>query len=126
MILLDTQIAVWLYEGPVSRIPVRVRRRLEREQLALSPISHLELGYLHEIRRIAAPPEAILDELRTRLELVLADISVAAVCTAALPLTWTRDPFDRLLAAHCIASQLPLVTTDETMRRNLPLAWWAD
>ena len=126
MILLDTHVVIWLYEGVTNRIPAIVRRRLDSEQPGLSPITHLELGYAHEIGRIAAPANAIVEELRIRFDLVLADISAMALCSAALPLTWTRDPFDRLLAAHSLAHQLTLVTADEQMRRHLPLAWWAD
>jgi hypothetical protein len=44
----------------------------------------------------------VTDELSARLELIVADVSSATVCNAALALTWTRYPFDRLLAAdHC-------------------------
>lgn len=126
MILFDTHVLIWLYEGPVSRISARVRRRIEGEQLGLSPVSQLELALLHEVGRLHVAPDALVNELGVRLGLVIADISAAALCAAALPLTWTRDPFDRLLAAHCIAAQLVLVTADQAMRRHLPLAWWAD
>jgi PIN domain nuclease of toxin-antitoxin system len=30
----------------------------------------------------------------------------------ALPLDWTRDPFDRLLVAHSRARRVPLCTVD--------------
>jgi PIN domain nuclease of toxin-antitoxin system len=126
MILLDTHLLVWLYAGLVSRIPATVQRRLNREQLALSPFVRLELGYLYEIGRIKAPADAVVDELRARLELVVADVAAASVCEAALAFTWTRDPFDRLLAAHATVSGLTLVTKDESIRRHLPLAWWAE
>lgn len=33
-----------------------------------------------------------------------------------LPLAWTRDPFDRLLAAHSSARRTPLCTLDRRMR----------
>jgi PIN domain nuclease of toxin-antitoxin system len=117
---------IWLYEGPASRLSVRVHRHIESEQLGLSPISQLELGFLHEVGRLRPSPRTLIDELTIRIELAVADISAAALYAAALPLTWARDPFDRLLAAHSLASQLALVTADESMRRNLPLAWWAD
>lgn len=126
MILLDTHVLIWLYDGLLTRIPVAVRRRMDREQLAASPFSQLELGYLLEVGRIRPSAEAVVTELSERLELIIADVSSAAVCRAALALTWTRDPFDRLLAAHATVSNLPLVTKDETIRRHLPLAWWAE
>ena len=126
MILLDTHLLVWLYGGLLDRIPAPVQARLNREQLALSPFVQLELGYLYEVGRVRAPAQRVVDELTARLELVVADVSAATVCGAALDLTWTRDPFDRLLAAHATATGLALVTKDATLRQHLALAWWAD
>jgi PIN domain nuclease of toxin-antitoxin system len=117
---------MWLYDAPLSRIPVAVQRRLDKEQLGLSPISQLELGLLHEVGRIRPSAAAVLDELGARLGHVIADVSSAAVCREAIGLTWTRDPFDRLLAAHATVSNIPLVTKDETIRRHLQLSWWAE
>jgi PIN domain nuclease of toxin-antitoxin system len=126
VILLDTHVLVWLYAGLLSRIPAPVQRRLNREQLALSPFAQLELGYLYEIGRVTSPAQTVIDDLTARLELVVADVAAASVCSAAIDLTWTRDPFDRLLAAHATVSGLPLVTRDETIRQHLPLAWWEE
>jgi len=126
VILLDTHVLIWLYDGLLSRIPAAVRRRMDREQLALSPFTQLELAYLHEVGRVRPSAETVVAELSSRLELTLADVSSAAVGHAAVGLTWTRDPFDRLLAAHATVSSMPLVTKDETIRRHLPLAWWAE
>jgi PIN domain nuclease of toxin-antitoxin system len=124
--LIDTQVLVWLYGGQEKRIPQAVQRRLNREQLGVSPFVMLELTYLHEIRRTTTPAQAVIEELGARLALVVADISTLAVCNAATGITWTRAPFDRLIAAHAVASGMTLVTRDELIRRHLPLAWWAD
>lgn len=126
MILLDTHVLVWLYQGELHRVPAAVQRRLEREQLGISPFVELELGYLYEAGRIRPSPHTVIEELGTRLELVVADVAAAAVCRVALGLTWTRDPLDRLLAAHATVTGLPLVTKDETIRQHLSLAWWAE
>ena len=126
MILLDTHLLIWLYAGERNRIPAAVQRRLNREQLGLSPFVQLELAYLYEVGRVRTSAQAVIEELGARLELVVADVAAAAVCSAALGLTWTRDPFDRLLAAHATVTSLPLVTKDETIRRHVPLAWWAE
>lgn len=126
MILLDTHLLVWLYGGERNLIPAAVQERLNREQLGLSPFVELELAYLYEIGRVTASAEMVIDELATRLELVPADVGAAAVCNAALALSWTRDPFDRLLAAHAAVTGFPLVTKDRTIRDHSPLAWWAE
>ncbi|MSQ24306.1 MAG: PIN domain-containing protein [Chloroflexi bacterium] len=126
LILLDTHVIIWLYEGDLARIPAAVQQRLRIEQLGLSPFVQLELGYLKEVGRIRPTPDEIVRDLSARLELVIADVTAAAVCNIALGLSWTRDPFDRLLAAHATLAGLPLITKDETLRRHLPLAWWSD
>ncbi len=126
MILLDTHLLVWLYGGERNRIPPSVQQRLNREQLGLSPFVQLELAYLYEVGRVRSSAQAVVEELGTRLELVVADVAAAAVCRAALGLTWTRDPFDRLLTAHATVANLPLVTKDETIRQHFSLAWWAE
>jgi len=43
---------------------------------------------------------------------------------AAVDLTWTRDPFDRLIDAHAIAASVPLLTADRAILEHLPLATW--
>jgi len=43
---------------------------------------------------------------------------------AANGLSWTRDPFDRMIAAQAIVADAPLVTADRTILGNLPLATW--
>ena len=126
VILLDTHVLVWLYAGQLARTPAPVQRRLNREQLALSPFVQAELEYLREVGRVRRPAEVVTDELRARLELVVADVPAASVCTTALGMTWTRDPFDRPLAAHATVAGLPLVTRDPTLRRHPPLAWRAE
>ncbi|HEX6513523.1 MAG TPA: PIN domain-containing protein [Chloroflexota bacterium] len=125
MILLDTHVAVWLYEGDLRRLPRRVHARLDQEALAVSPFVQLELAYMFELRRVSGHAEDVIVGLGSALGLVVIDIAASVVCAAAIALTWTRDPFDRLIAAHAIAANMPLVTRDETMRRHLPLAWWA-
>jgi len=126
VILVDTHVLVWLYVGLLGRIPDAVRERLGREQMALSPFVQLELAYMCQIGRIRDPIAMVIGDLTARLELVVADVSASTVCTVASGLTWTCDPFDRLLSAHAIATNLPLVTKDATLRHHLPLAWWAD
>ncbi|MBW3602098.1 MAG: PIN domain-containing protein [Actinobacteria bacterium] len=99
-------------------------RRLNDEPLGLSPFVGLELAYLYEVGRVRSPAREVLEELVPALELVVADVPAAVVCEAALSLTWTRDPFDRLLAAQALAGGTTLVTKDEVIREHLPLAWW--
>jgi PIN domain nuclease of toxin-antitoxin system len=101
-----------------------VRGRLEAETPFVSPIVELELTYLYEVGRVSEPAAAPLSALRASIGLELADAPVAELVQAAVGLSWTRDPFDRLIAAHAIVANSPLVTADETIRQHLPLAVW--
>ena len=124
MIHLDTHVVVWLYAGEVDRFPEAARAALERDTLAVSPAVVLELQYLHEIGRLSVPARDVMDDLRERIGLGLAESDFAAVVSKALAQSWTRDPFDRLIAAHSLADDVPLLTADRTLRDRLPTAFW--
>jgi PIN domain nuclease of toxin-antitoxin system len=66
----------------------------------------------------------MLAALRQSIGLEVLDVSFAKLVDTAVDLTWTRDPFDRLIAAHAIAADVPLITADRTILANLPLATW--
>jgi PIN domain nuclease of toxin-antitoxin system len=51
-------------------------------------------------------------------------VPTAELVRAALDLTWTRDPFDRLIAAHAVVADAPLVTAHRTILEHLPQAVW--
>lgn len=114
----------WLYEGAERKIPRQARELVESSESFISPIVELELTYLHEVGRVTEPASAPLAALRRSIGLEIADLSLAAVAQAAVPISWTRDPFDRLIAAHAIVAGAPLVTADKTIREHLPQAVW--
>jgi PIN domain nuclease of toxin-antitoxin system len=101
-----------------------VRNLLETEDPFVSPIVELELTYLYEVSRVTEPAEAPLSALRKTIGLQTADVSLTALVEAAAKLNWTRDPFDRMIAAQAIVADAPLVTADRTILANLPLATW--
>lgn len=126
MILIDTHVLAWLYQDDPRHLPVAVQDRLNREELGVSPFTQLELNYLHEIGRLRPSGNEVLGELGPRLELVVLDVSASAVCGAAASLTWTRDPFDRLITAHATILGVALITKDRSIRQHYSLAWWSD
>lgn len=121
---LDTHVVAWLYAGVVERFPAPVRERLESDELAVSPMVGLELQYLYEIGRLTVGPGPVLADLARRLGLRLLDASLDAVARQAHELSWTRDPFDRMLVAHAVLDDAELVTADRTLRANVPRAVW--
>jgi PIN domain nuclease of toxin-antitoxin system len=76
------------------------------------------------VERVSEPAAAPLNALARTIGLEIADIPMAAVTRAAVDLSWTRDPFDRLIAAHAIAADVPLLTADSVILQHLPLATW--
>lgn len=107
------------------RIPASVRGRIESEDAFVSPIVELELTYLYEVGRVTEPAAAPLQALARAIGLGIADIPMAAATRAAIDLAWTRDPFDRLIAADAIAADASLITADQTILKHLPRAIWS-
>lgn len=84
----------------------------------------MELTFLYEVGRVTEPAAAPLTALSRTIGLRIADVSLAALVHAANGIPWTRDPFDRLIAAQAIVADVPLVTADRTILENLPQATW--
>lgn len=79
---------------------------------------------MHEIGRARDPAPIMLAALRQSIGLEVADVSLAQLADTAVGLSWTRDPFDRMIAAQAIVADAPLVTADRTILEHLPLATW--
>ncbi len=125
LILLDTHVVAWLYAGLIERIPAPARAAIEQASIVgISPLVALELQYLHEIERLNEPASTVLAELEARIGLEVVDCSLAELIAAARPLSWTRDPFDRLITAQAIITEGPLVTGDRTIHEHLAQALW--
>ena len=107
-----------------ERLSVPARESIENSDPLVSPMVLLELAYLHESGRARDPAETMLVALRRDIGVQLAEASLNELVQASLNLSWTRDPFDRLIAAHAIVADAPLVTADRTIRENLPHAVW--
>lgn len=121
---LDTHIVCWLYEGRVDLLSTAAAQAIERGRLMVSPLVDLELQLLHEIGRILKGPETILSALAVDIGLEMATTAFPAVATAARTLSWTRDPFDRLIAAQAIVADAKLVTKDRLTRKHCARAVW--
>ncbi len=121
---LDTHAAVWLYQGEVQRFPESLRQQLGASRPLYSPMVRLELALLYEIGRITVAPGVILEALAGFAGLRPAESDFERVSRIAATLTWSRDPFDRMIAAHALADDLPLVTRDTTILQHCRVAVW--
>lgn len=124
VVRLDTHIVVWLYAGTTDRLSKKVTEAINNNDVIVSPIVELELTYLHEIGRLTVNGSTIIGDLRERIGLSLSELSMAAVIQAAGPLSWTRDPFDRMIVADALTANTQLITKDEQIRSNISLALW--
>jgi PIN domain nuclease of toxin-antitoxin system len=113
VILLDTNALIWLEQGHR-----RARPLLRRPSLAVSPASLLELQFLTEARRIKMRGEA-LEALVHDDRWIVDEPPAVTWFQRAAELPWTRDPFDRLIAAHARLRGWPLATADARMLEHL-------
>lgn len=122
---LDTHVVAWLYAGRRELIPPTLQKRMEQDDLLVSPIVGLELQYLYEIGRTTEPALSVLDALARKIGLRQCDLSFQEVAASALEQDWTRDPFDRIIVAHAAVRKAALITRDRTIREHYPQALWS-
>lgn len=115
-VLLDTHFLLWAVLGlpRMDEFPWLERYR----PWGVSPVSFLELQFLSEVGRLELRHEDFVEALGRDPRFVIDEVPLMALVSHALPLSWTRDPFDRLLAAHSAARRAPLCTLDRRMRRE--------
>jgi len=116
MILLDTNAVLFLLAN--NR---RARALLPHVgRLYFSPVALLELQFLQEVGRGAFTTRAPATMARSDPRWTVDDPPLDGVIARALSLGWTRDPFDRLIAAHALHRRWRLATSDVTMLRHMP------
>ncbi len=121
---LDTHVVVWLYAGEMGRFGTETLRILEQQPLVISPMVELELEYLFEIKRISACGRVVVQELINILDLKVSACAFQKVISAATAITWTRDPFDRIITAQAQQEKAVLLTADTQIQENYKKAVW--
>jgi PIN domain nuclease of toxin-antitoxin system len=125
LVMIDTHIVIWLYTNRIDKISNKAQKSIESNQLLISPIVLLELQYLFETSKILAHSEEIYEDLCSRIGLkVEQNESWYRVAKEALKLSWTRDPFDRLIVAHTKLFRCCLITKDKLIRSNFEQTIW--
>jgi PIN domain nuclease of toxin-antitoxin system len=123
MVFLDTHAIVFLYADQ-RKIPSAVWSFLDNDELYYSPMARLELDFLYEIGRLHEDPRALLSVLQRDYFLSVDESGWLRAAEAASTLSWTRDPFDRLITAHALIRGAPLLTRDENIRDHYRHAFW--
>ena len=115
-LLLDTHFLLW--------ITLRSKRLAEfpwihgRAPWRISPVSLLEIQFLAEVGRVEGSGRAFEEAISKDSRFLVDEVPLAALIRHAFDLTWTLDPFDRLLAAHSTARRLPLCTLGGNLLRH--------
>jgi PIN domain nuclease of toxin-antitoxin system len=108
----------------VEELSATAKDAIDSAMLSVSPVVGLELQYLREVGRILWGPRRVLGALRRDFGVAMSDLPFPSIAVRALALTWTRDPFDRLIAAEAAAAGARLLTRDEGLRRHFRAALW--
>jgi PIN domain nuclease of toxin-antitoxin system len=124
VIYLDTHVLVWLYEKRLDLFTSRAKQLIDTEPLFLSPMVILEMDYLHESKRIVVSSRRILGYLQKKLGLTICNKPFPEIINSARVLSWTRDPFDRLIVGHARLDENRLLSKDEQIRQHYRHAVW--
>jgi PIN domain nuclease of toxin-antitoxin system len=108
--LLDTHFVLWV---------VTKSRRLQKypwlskyAPWAVSPASVLEIQLLSEVGRLKINNPRFSREITTDPRFHFDDVPFTTLIQKSLELSWTRDPFDRIIAAHSLSRLMPLCSAD--------------
>ena len=132
MYLLDTNALIILLFGEVAGSSLSQRgleSMLSAEKLFLSIVSLWEMAIKIKINKlqIKSSIQAIEQNCRTQGIEIVPVKSAHADMTLELPLLDDhKDPFDRLILATSIVENIPLITTDNRMRRTEYLEFHAN
>lgn len=121
---LDTHAAIFLWEGRAELFGAGSREIVEQAVLLVSPMVRLELQFLKEVGKLKVDPDQLLGLLSSDFGVTMTSDPLDALVALAMPLTWTRDPFDRMLVATALLHQIPLVTRDTRIHDHFPGAVW--
>jgi PIN domain nuclease of toxin-antitoxin system len=118
VVMIDTHVAVALFKGRMAGISKQAQRLVDSSVVRYSPIVNFELELLNEIGRIRLGAQEVCAYLNRELDITESTERLSDIVRHALPLRFTRDPFDRLIVAHADLLRAPLITLDERMRKH--------
>jgi PIN domain nuclease of toxin-antitoxin system len=118
-VLLDTHVVHWWSAEP-ERISASARRALEAaDEFTVAGVTWFELAWLVRRERIllSVPVRAWLDGLAANVRTLQITPAIAAAA-AALPLSFPRDPTDRLIFATAVEHGFHLISKDTALREH--------
>lgn len=121
---LDTHIVCWLYAGRVDLLSKSAIDAIEQSLLTVSPMVLLELTYLNEIGRITRTANEIIQTLQRDIGLQVQETALSTLVAQAQMLSWTRDPFDRMIVAQAAMQEHGLITKDSLIKEHYLNVIW--
>lgn len=123
-VFLDTHVAIWLAAGEIARFSRPAKSAIDdADSVSISPLVVLEVQFLVEIGRLARTTDFVTRVLATG-GIGIHDGSLADIASKASGLSWTRDPFDRLIVGHALTVDATLVTKDQSVLDHYRKAVW--
>lgn len=120
-LLIDTHVFLWFEMGS-TRLSSALRKTIARsdERVFVSAASFWEIAIKRRVGKLAldgSPRAAAAAAGFVELPIDAADAETAGA------LDWEhRDPFDRMLVAHCLNRAMTLVTADAALRARSDIA----
>lgn len=119
-VFVDTHVLVWRFLEPSKLSPAQAGFFQREETGFLVPtIVLLEIQYLKEIGRIEVNLGDFLLTLKSEDKFRLIPFD-EMVMLESLNLATTRDPFDRIILAHALATATKILTKDRWMKKTAP------
>jgi PIN domain nuclease of toxin-antitoxin system len=126
MILLDTHVLIWLL-GEEQKLSAKAKQAMKDDpQWSISSITLWELAWLAQSGRIVTGQsvETFVRECSRKTDIIPITAAVAARAVV-FPDSYPRDPHDRLIGATALVEGIPLVTSDNAIRKSrlVPTIW---
>ena len=121
---LDTHVFCWLYAGLSHQLSENATSYIEQNDLAISPwvLSEAQVLFERGVLRLSALE--IFEDLERRLGLKLAPGESFIVTKASLKLSWATDPYDRMICAHALLAEAPLLSKDAHLHAHFNQVVW--
>ena len=124
MIFLDTHAVIWLYAGQLDLFNPKVLKLINAEPVCISHIVKLEIQYLYEIKRVKYEPGHIIDTLIDEIGLMYSDNNFESIVRQAIHLSFTRDPFDRIIVSDASINNSKLISKDRNIKKHYKNTIW--
>ena len=124
MIFLDTHAVIWLYSGQLDLFNPKILKLINTEQVCISHIVKLEIQYLYEIKRVKYESNLIIDTLIDEIGLKFSDNNFDSIVREAVQLSFTRDPFDRIIVADASINNSKLISKDRNLKKHYKNTIW--